>query len=66
MKPKSEKFLFYIGYVVTILAVIGAMFFVWSLGIFPMLKILVLLPLIYISVLLTLSLEDGFKKSRWS
>ncbi|HEX9649879.1 MAG TPA: hypothetical protein VGA21_04920 [Cyclobacteriaceae bacterium] len=66
MKPMTEKFLFYLGYVVTILAVLGATFFIWSLGVYTMLKILLLLPLIYISVLLTLSLEDGFKKSRWS
>jgi hypothetical protein len=66
MKPKSEKFLFYLGYVLTMIVMLVATFFIWNIGIDPMLKILVLLPLIYISVLLSLSLEDGLPTKRWS
>jgi len=55
-EPTFERALFYFGYALTMLVLIGSLFLIWELNVLPVFKFLLLLPLIYIGTLLTLSI----------
>ena len=61
MKPIAQNVLFFTSYLVTMMVLVGATYFVWETNIYPMIKLLFLLPLWYIGVLLTLSVDDQLR-----
>jgi len=62
MRPIAQNFFFYAAYLVTMLMLAGVTYFVWSQELMTMMKVLILLPMIYISVLLTQCLNDKFNE----
>lgn len=60
MNSILEKALYYLGYIVTMILLVGALVFIWNAEIIPMVKFLLLLPMIFVGTLLTMSLEDGY------
>jgi len=58
MKALIEKLVFYLGYGITMLALIGSLFLIWEIETMPVLKFILVMPIIFVAALLSLSIEE--------
>jgi len=58
MKAILEKVAFYLGYGVTMLALVGALFLIWEIEAIPVLKFILVMPIIFVAALLSMSIDE--------
>lgn len=58
MKAIMGKAAFYLGYGITMLALVGALFMIWEIEALPVLKFILIMPVLFVAALLSLAFDE--------